>query len=869
MPLVERALHTYLLIVVVSFLSGVRPGQPQDAPLRQAQAPVVGEPVAEEERAHNVTQVLLDRFGHLFGSSKDQAGASAANQVSATAEEDRKQSSQVGGQSETDAGEQQQQAANSALETRTSDQSSSSEQSGTRQPAELPRRNYFRILNRVFSRVELPEVFKLRSGSAGGSAAQPTGGGHCGAHIGCIEELPNFPSLLKLKPNVSASFTIYTRDAPKAGHRIPYEPLMHHQLQDAKTDELELQCEALKSMQQVASQLLQLQAGVDLKKQVEPAMLRRAASGAGPAPPRRRHHHRVPVSNAHKIRRQTAASWRSAAKVAHSLELPFDLAALEQSGFDSSQATRIIVGGYFAKEDEEWIDELIKQWLLLEPSSNVIKVSWQDSNRGLYHTAAHNSRIVGRQLSLFLHYLDEMFHIDLDRFHLVGHSLGAHIAGFVGADNEGRIARITGLDPAGPIFVDLNTSMRLDPSDAKFVDVMHTNGGPITKGALGLSTPSGHVDYYCNGGSLQPGCYFSSVTRSIMDPVERVACNHRRSYRYFTEIIKIAIARRQWAGSAASGSAAGGLIGEASKEAPGGRPPSDESPPDYPRAFLFEAKQEVDLFRLVQPELTLLKGPSAPRGAHQHQLDSPAHLELQGQAKPELGEAKQNQAPLRRRIEFHLLRPEFPPNARRGLYFFRSRPEAPFFGSRQYALTIRAEQVVKRKIALMVKINGTLVGETELDELDGAHSLVFAPNDPKTIDAARLAQGRAPDLWLMWRQRSFNLLLGQPNEIHLSSIELSLLDDEANEGEAEGSHDYERQRAEEGPSGEESVKLRVSKREPQIALKVIKYGPNHHDTSIQSVLNRSNSSAGPQAGGPRAGGLALARNQWHKFEGRL
>lgn len=481
---------------------------------------------------------------------------------------------------------------------------------------ELAKKDFFKILNRVFSRIELPEVFKspkLRSTSTSSS-------GYCAQHIGCVEAIPNFPSLLK-KTNVSSSFTIYSRGSIKLGHKIQYEPLLHFQLQDAPIDNSSL---ATQTTPDGSNRWQTYQKGIGGK-------------------------------------RRTANSWRTASKIVKSQEYPFDLSSLEQSGFNSSLNTRIIVGGYFAKEDEEWIDEVVRQWLLLEPC-NIIKVSWADANRGLYHSAAYNSRIVGRQLSLFLHYLDQLFNIDLNKFHLVGHSLGAHIAGFVGADSEGRIARITGLDPAGPIFVELNASLRLDPSDAKFVDVVHTNGGTITKGALGLSTPSGHVDYYCNGGSVQPGCYFSSVTKSIMDPVERVACNHRRSYRYFIEITKLAISEAADPTSSPqsetlSSTITGGSFedgADLARSALGQSSQTRAKSSSMPRAFLFEAKNE-ELVKLSQPEILLASNKLSRR-------------ELQAEL-----------APLKRQLEFHLLNPEFP-LGKRGMYFFRTRPESPFFG---------------------------------------------------------------------------------------------------------------------------------------------------------------------------------------------
>lgn len=49
---------------------------------------------------------------------------------------------------------------------------------------------------------------------------------------------------------------------------------------------------------------------------------------------------------------------------------------------------------------------------------------------------------------------------------------------------------------------------------ALFVDVIHTDAGPIISGGLGLMQPSGHVDFYPNGGVQQPGCG-TSVLESI------------------------------------------------------------------------------------------------------------------------------------------------------------------------------------------------------------------------------------------------------------------------------------------------------------------------------------------------------------------
>jgi pancreatic triacylglycerol lipase len=59
---------------------------------------------------------------------------------------------------------------------------------------------------------------------------------------------------------------------------------------------------------------------------------------------------------------------------------------------------------------------------------------------------------------------------------LIGFSLGAHIAGYVG-EQVPNLGRITALDAAKPYFGGLSTEVRLNPSDALLVDAIHTDNG--------------------------------------------------------------------------------------------------------------------------------------------------------------------------------------------------------------------------------------------------------------------------------------------------------------------------------------------------------------------------------------------------------
>lgn len=134
--------------------------------------------------------------------------------------------------------------------------------------------------------------------------------------------------------------------------------------------------------------------------------------------------------------------------------------------------------------------------------------------------------------------------------HLIGHSLGAHTAGYAGERIPG-LGRITGLDPAEPYFQGMGPSIRLDPSDAQFVDVIHTDGRSfflLEMPGYGMSQSCGHIDFYPNNGKEQPGCALSQEGGTLIpltlikDGIEEasrvlLACNHVRAIKLFIDSI--------------------------------------------------------------------------------------------------------------------------------------------------------------------------------------------------------------------------------------------------------------------------------------------------------------------------------------------
>jgi hypothetical protein len=164
----------------------------------------------------------------------------------------------------------------------------------------------------------------------------------------------------------------------------------------------------------------------------------------------------------------------------------------------------------------------------------------------LYNNASTNTRLVGRQLGLFINDMRNVYYSKVPKqlsVHCIGHSLGAHTCAFASNTAKIRFNRITGMDPAGPFFEDADPLVRLDPTDADFVDAIHTNGGTLVGLAFGIMMPVGHVDFYPNGGSFQPGCPgLTSIIGGIVgggggDPTNDIGCSHSRSHSFLIESI--------------------------------------------------------------------------------------------------------------------------------------------------------------------------------------------------------------------------------------------------------------------------------------------------------------------------------------------
>lgn len=195
-----------------------------------------------------------------------------------------------------------------------------------------------------------------------------------------------------------------------------------------------------------------------------------------------------------------------------------DLDGFQQSFFNASLPIKMYSAGWPSGENNYARDQY-----LLSEDCNYFNIEWQV----LAPSAAYVEpaiRVAGIQTGAFIDFIIQNTTATNGSFHLIGHSAGAHVVGGAGKEvTMGTLARISGLDPAW------NVPNTMDPSIATFVDIVHTMGGPVLDGYLGIYDVMGHIDFYANGGQQQPGCPPTAE--------DCCCCSHCRAADYFIESV--------------------------------------------------------------------------------------------------------------------------------------------------------------------------------------------------------------------------------------------------------------------------------------------------------------------------------------------
>lgn len=128
-----------------------------------------------------------------------------------------------------------------------------------------------------------------------------------------------------------------------------------------------------------------------------------------------------------------------------------DKSNLTDSNFDPFDPVKIIIHGYNA---DMFLTPLIdmKDEYLNRGSYNLFFVDWSVLGPGpCYPSAAHNVKHVGTCVGQLV---DRILDSGNENIHLIGFSLGAQVTNYIASAVEPfRIPRISGLDPAMPLFV--------------------------------------------------------------------------------------------------------------------------------------------------------------------------------------------------------------------------------------------------------------------------------------------------------------------------------------------------------------------------------------------------------------------------------
>lgn len=159
--------------------------------------------------------------------------------------------------------------------------------------------------------------------------------------------------------------------------------------------------------------------------------------------------------------------------------------------------------------DEE-TQTVIKPLLQLYSSSNIILIDWSAS-----YPTAEGAKVMFKEADIILENLLTAG-FKPKNTHVIGFGIATSLAGYIAKyfkNSSLLLARVTGLNPNNLNFAPFLAEYEIKRSDAKFVDVIHTDE------IFGKSTVNGHADFWPNGGKNQIGCgsVFDSELKSALN----------------------------------------------------------------------------------------------------------------------------------------------------------------------------------------------------------------------------------------------------------------------------------------------------------------------------------------------------------------
>ncbi|KAM7350229.1 phospholipase A1-like [Cochliomyia hominivorax] len=201
--------------------------------------------------------------------------------------------------------------------------------------------------------------------------------------------------------------------------------------------------------------------------------------------------------------------------------------SIKMSNFNNSLPTKILIHGWLGSY-KNTLNVPLRDSYLSQSAYNIISVDWQkEASSLLYYPAVQHIPAVGHDIAQFIEFLNEKFNITFDSIVLIGHSLGAHVAGFCGKSvKRGKLKYIVGLDPASTLQRYDKPAERLNNFDADYVLTLQTDARSLDNAkGRGFLEPIGSTSFYANWGRRQPGC-------------NRYLCSHIRCIHVYAEAIR-------------------------------------------------------------------------------------------------------------------------------------------------------------------------------------------------------------------------------------------------------------------------------------------------------------------------------------------
>lgn len=181
-----------------------------------------------------------------------------------------------------------------------------------------------------------------------------------------------------------------------------------------------------------------------------------------------------------------------------------DVEALKKSNFNAKSPTRFIIHGW-NNDVKSGCNTAVRNAYLNVGDFNVIVVDWgKGANTINYISARNRVNSVYPVVASLIEFLNGYAGMKFETLSIIGHSLGAHIAGLTAKQfKKPRVGTVVALDPASPLFSMDRPAERVHLDDAEYVQSIQTDIG-----RLGLNKPVGQAAFYPNYGGPHPGKFF-------------------------------------------------------------------------------------------------------------------------------------------------------------------------------------------------------------------------------------------------------------------------------------------------------------------------------------------------------------------------